>query len=239
MTEIKINVHVMADHFGIVREDKYRSCGSLVGKILKRDYRGEDDMLTCSYCGSVHPDYILQNKGTIVFEPADRKYGYQHKYYLDGIPNPRAGVRTQMGSESYFDKETNKRIKKPIYGNEAKDLFAKFYTEHIADNMPSGYRAELIDFIWFKTGLKFVVFDLDTIDKQGTQLYKFVGHISGEYGSDVSDREEKFIKGYLDSHLTADFKEARGWKEGTEIKIVEAFTNRNTYRITYANSSTN
>lgn len=47
----------------------------------------------CGYCGSMHPSDVADaiRKGA-KFTWADFKYGWPHKAYGDGIPNPHAGL---------------------------------------------------------------------------------------------------------------------------------------------------
>ncbi len=47
----------------------------------------------CAYCGSMHPaDVAAAIKAGAVGSWADRKYGWPHKAYFDGVPNPHAGL---------------------------------------------------------------------------------------------------------------------------------------------------
>jgi len=72
----------------------------------KTEWRPPDEerpFRTCSYCGSIHPEDLLQFAAAdhpLGFEVADMKYGWPHKVYVTGIP-PRG--------------------------------HAKFYTEHLRD----------------------------------------------------------------------------------------------------------
>jgi hypothetical protein len=47
---------------------------------------------TCGYCGSIHPEdlvtFIAQGA---TLHGSDWKYGWPHKFYVEGIPNPIAG----------------------------------------------------------------------------------------------------------------------------------------------------
>lgn len=63
-----------------------------------RSRRGLDDPFeatfrTCSYCGSIHPGdlFAAASRHTLTFDMADWKYGWPHKFYVDGMPNPAAG----------------------------------------------------------------------------------------------------------------------------------------------------
>lgn len=47
----------------------------------------------CSYCGSMHPsDLAAALAAGAKVHWADRKYGWPHKIYIDGVPNPHAGL---------------------------------------------------------------------------------------------------------------------------------------------------
>jgi hypothetical protein len=59
---------------------------------------------TCSYCGSIHPEDLLQAlKAGATLGGADWKYGWPHKFYVEKIPNPNEGQlvsRTSMSIRS-------------------------------------------------------------------------------------------------------------------------------------------
>jgi len=68
---------------------------------LARPRRREDDtqpvtyagrLRSCEWCGSLHPADLAEaiTKGARGHW-ADRKYGWPHKFYVKGIPNPHAG----------------------------------------------------------------------------------------------------------------------------------------------------
>jgi|SRR5471030_543119 len=47
---------------------------------------------TCSYCGSISAeDLLVALEAGAKAEVADWKYGWPHKIYVEGIPNPKAG----------------------------------------------------------------------------------------------------------------------------------------------------
>lgn len=56
---------------------------------------------SCSYCGGIHPHDLLNaiEQGATL-GGADWKYGWPHKFYIEGIPDPRAGERRSCGSIS-------------------------------------------------------------------------------------------------------------------------------------------
>lgn len=61
---------------------------------------------TCSYCGSIHPEDLYRH---LAGEPgaelhgADWKYGWPHKFYVQGIPNPAAGQLVPSGFRSWSE----------------------------------------------------------------------------------------------------------------------------------------
>lgn len=105
----------------------------------------------CSYCGSLHPEdllKILQIPGTRV-NWADQKYGYLHKCYIEGVPNPRAGEIVQMGSRWDGEKD------EPIMSPAPKTLSNKFYTEHLIDLVGQPELQEVSEIIRKRSGVEF------------------------------------------------------------------------------------
>ncbi len=101
-----------AEIMGIVKPDGYHS---------NRPFR------TCWYCGSIHPEDLynaLIATPTITLEQADWKYGWPHKIYVNGMPNPNAGQNVRVGTGVDG---------KPSYGKASSDLFAKWYNDHLRD----------------------------------------------------------------------------------------------------------
>jgi hypothetical protein len=48
---------------------------------------------TCGYCGSMHPEDLVRMLAQgATLGGSDWKYGWPHKFYVMGIPNPKAGV---------------------------------------------------------------------------------------------------------------------------------------------------
>jgi hypothetical protein len=107
----------------------------------------------CSYCGSMHPEDVASAiregaRGAL----ADYKYGWPHKAYFSGIPNPHSGMLESKSSHSNppqseidrglwvsipngFNPETGEpAFKWCSAGQPAADtLYAKFYTTHLQD----------------------------------------------------------------------------------------------------------
>lgn len=56
---------------------------------------------SCQYCGSMHPaDVAAAIRAGAMGHWADFKYGWPHKAYFDGIPNPHAGMLESRHSHS-------------------------------------------------------------------------------------------------------------------------------------------
>lgn len=92
-------------------------------KIEERPFR------FCSYCGSIHPEdllHFLANGATL--EQADWKYGWPHKFYVKGIPNPRAGQTVEVGCRYEGGKA------EPIMGTAPETIGAKWYNQHLLDS---------------------------------------------------------------------------------------------------------
>lgn len=121
----------------------------------KPDERETGSLRGCSYCGSMHPaDVVVAIKAGAKGEWADRKYGWPHKVYIDGIPNPHVGMlesRTARsdpppaGEEDKWRKvhrSYNTRTGDPEYWWEevgkpaAATTSGKFYSIHLQDATP-------------------------------------------------------------------------------------------------------
>ena len=58
---------------------------------------------SCAYCGSMHPEdlyNLLTTNPDVTLGGADWKYGWPHKFYVENIPNPKAGQRVSISSMS-------------------------------------------------------------------------------------------------------------------------------------------
>lgn len=110
---------------------------------------------SCSYCGSMHPaDLAAAIKAGAKGSWADFKYGWPHKWYVDDVPNPHAGMlevcsSSSSKSEQYpfeireprFNEKTGERIEDYVRYTEnpkpaAPTTWGKFYTEHLQDATP-------------------------------------------------------------------------------------------------------
>lgn len=61
---------------------------------------------SCDHCGSMHPaDVAAAIRAGAKGHWADFKYGWPHKAYFDGVPNPYAGMRCSVTSTGYGSKK--------------------------------------------------------------------------------------------------------------------------------------
>lgn len=113
---------------------------------------------TCAYCGSMHPaDVAAAIKAGAHGSWADWKYGWPHKAYFDGVPNPHAGMLEVRGIsnrplEGWVQVGENK-WQQPARPADATVMW-KFYTVHLQDATP-----EERDVIERHLGLHFVFLD--------------------------------------------------------------------------------
>lgn len=115
---------------------------------------------TCSYCGSIRTDELLAAlKAGAKIHDADWKYGWPHKFYIDGVPNERAGETVEVGSEGGFGMQ-----RRPIMGQAPVHAYLKFYSEHLLDCEPAEF-AELAQLIAAQTRIMFEV-------KEGELYYR-------------------------------------------------------------------
>jgi len=132
---------------------------------------------TCSYCGSMHPEDLLAAlRAGAVLSLADMKYGWPHKFYVDNMPNPKAGepvvsysycgrpdekMLAEGGWEQYddgFDSVTGapkKSWRKPHPPHPAPaNTHGKFYNVHLMD-LPEPAFNELAVLIEAKSPVRF------------------------------------------------------------------------------------
>jgi len=121
----------------------------------KPDEQSAGRLRACSYCGSMHPaDVAAAIRAGAHGEWADWKYGWPHKAYFEGIPNPHAGMpesrvhRSDPPPEAETDKWRrvqrgfNSQTGEPEYwwaevGQPAgATTYGKFYTVHLQDATP-------------------------------------------------------------------------------------------------------
>jgi hypothetical protein len=105
----------------------------------------------CSYCGSLHPlDLLDALKAGANLDPADWKYGWPHKFYVNGVPNELAGQTVEIGG-TYDAKGFT-----PMMGEAPPHAYLKFHSEHLAD-LPEDKLAELSAAIEAQTGTRFTM----------------------------------------------------------------------------------
>lgn len=116
---------------------------------------------SCGYCGSMHPaDVAAAIRAGAAGSFADRKYGWPHKAYFDGVPNPHAGLLESRMSSSHppqgeidagkwiriptgrFSEQTGEPTFQWVEpGTPASHVtYGKFYTEHLQDASPEDRR---------------------------------------------------------------------------------------------------
>lgn len=120
---------------------------------------------TCSYCGGMHPlDLLAAIKAGATLDVADWKYGWPHKVYVEGVPNPLAGQRVVMGSN------TEGGVTTPIWGDAPRHAHGKFYNTHLAD-LDDAELAELAALMEPMTGVVWAF-----LDDNGTRRLGWRGH---------------------------------------------------------------
>lgn len=101
------------------------------------DKLGGGTLRSCAYCGSMHPsDVVAAIKAGARGELADMKYGWPHKVYFHGVPNPHEGLlASRSGSnqpqEGYIQVAERMWLSPPT--PEPTTTWGKFYTIHLQD----------------------------------------------------------------------------------------------------------
>lgn len=136
-----------------------------------------DNLRRCSYCGSVHPDDLLNAlKSGGRLELSDMKYKWPHKYYVKNVPNELAGQTVRVGSRSgptelpdgtpalpdlTAEELAAGRYRRDIMGQAPRDAVVKFYSEHMVDAGESF--AELQAAVLQSSGVLFSIKDDGTL----------------------------------------------------------------------------
>ena len=111
----------------------------------------------CSYCGSIHPEDLLTIlKDGAGLEGADWKYGWPHKFYIEGVKNPMVGQIVVIGSGSGPDGKGG-TFHKDILGSAPSTVMVKWYNVHLLDIVGTPLFNELVLVIKEKTGIQFIV----------------------------------------------------------------------------------
>lgn len=104
---------------------------------LENEHRQTGRIRCCGYCGSMHPtDVAAAIRVGARGELADMKYGWPHKIYFHGVPNPHAGMLESRGSANHpyadYVQVSEKRWQAPGKPADATIMW-KFYTVHLID----------------------------------------------------------------------------------------------------------
>lgn len=142
----------------------------------------------------MHPEELAAAiKAGATVEWADRKYGWPHKVYVSGVPNPHAGMAEAL-SICNFEQPGYDRIASPRYNERTGERVAdhvdwvkksvagptthgKFYSVHLQDATPED--REVIE---RAMGLRFTFHDLG-----GVHWAAFDGRADPEAATDTQD----------------------------------------------------
>lgn len=165
----KIQCHANEHHYADMEEDEW----------VVRPDNGTDPHYTahrkCSYCGSIHPeDLVTLLRNGARLEGADWKYGWPHKFYVEGVPNAVAGSLRRVSSRSsagnadqqpddpWYTDWTHDPVTNRWEGvrNSPAPQFAptKFYNQHLGDLQSDAF-TEVAALIYQNTR---VLFDMST-----------------------------------------------------------------------------
>lgn len=113
---------------------------------------------TCWYDGSMHPEdlynFLVDPALTVTLGGSDWKYGWPHKFYVEGIPNPLAGKKVcDGGTYGPGDERVMHYTAGPA------TTHAKFYTEHIADIIDQETLRIFTELLAAKSGVTFSMKD--------------------------------------------------------------------------------
>jgi hypothetical protein len=96
----------------------------------------------CDYCGSMHPsDVVAAIAAGANGSWADWKYGWPHKAYFDGIPNPHVGLLEVKSSANFKPEGRDDWIQDGEHWHEPPTpapalTHGKFYSVHLKDATP-------------------------------------------------------------------------------------------------------
>jgi hypothetical protein len=114
---------------------------------------------TCDFCGSIHPEdlfVLMRDHASVALDEADWKYGWPHKFYIEGIPNPLVGVMTVTSARYTRDEDGNEKVELGPATPERPTIGHKFYNEHLSDEgFDDEARNALIQALWQRTGILF------------------------------------------------------------------------------------
>ncbi len=97
---------------------------------------------SCCYCGSMHPeDAAAAIRSGAIGTWADWKYGWPHKAYFDGVPNPHAGLLEVRSSANHKPDGYDDWVQDGDHWREPprparEKTNGKFYSVHLMDATP-------------------------------------------------------------------------------------------------------
>lgn len=93
---------------------------------------------TCSFCGCIHPEDLLKVLAEgATLHGSDWKYGWPHKFYVEGIPNPNAGRQVRIGGKSWTENGVDHR--EDIMDEAPEHTTGKWYNVHLEDLSPEAF----------------------------------------------------------------------------------------------------
>lgn len=99
---------------------------------MDSEYGVSEPFRRCSYCGSIHPEDLIRLLGEgAELHGADWKYGWPHKFYVEGIPNKTTEVVAKVGSTTKVIDGVATTVN--TLGPPPRECFVKWYNEHIQD----------------------------------------------------------------------------------------------------------
>ena len=105
----------------------HKGCRSSLGECVWRPSFDRQCWRTCSYCGSMHPEDLLEAlENGAKLSGSDWKYGWPHKFYID-VPNPEPKKIFELGSLT----EGGRVVEK--YTGTLSSLRGKWYNDHLLD----------------------------------------------------------------------------------------------------------
>jgi hypothetical protein len=102
----------------------------------------------------MHPEDLVNylNAGAEL-ESADWKYGWPHKFYINGIQNPKAGEIIKVGSHN------RSGLTSFVMGQAPATVHAKWYSQHLADDGFDNEAQVVLQNSMMVSGIEFVVSD--------------------------------------------------------------------------------
>ncbi len=117
---------------------------------------------TCSHCGSMNPeDLVKALEAGASLEGSDWKYGWPHKFYVTGIPNPSPDTILLLGYSSGGrnpDGTPIRGIRDLKWDKAGPVRRGKFYNDHLLDLEPELF-ARVSKVLVEKSGIEFKIGD--------------------------------------------------------------------------------